>query len=396
MRVSVVTEQRFARSPDGRVWAQTMCDYSFWQRYLEVFDSVNVVARANDVSSAPPDWKRADGPGVSLSCVPFYLGPWQYLSQARRVRRAAIESIDRDDAVVLRIPGHLSSCVGAFLERTNHPFAVEVVGDPYDMFAPGAVRHPLRPYFRWWFTRQLRQQCARARACSYVTEQALQRRYPPGEHAFATHYSSVQLAPMSSDVPPRLPHERSGPRVLVTVGSLAQAYKALDVLLDAVAACVGRGLDLQLVLIGDGKLRRRLQSRPATVSLGPRVRFLGQLTSGEAVRAELDRADLFVLPSRAEGLPRVLIEAMARALPCIASDVGGVPELLSREDLVPSDDTVALADKIRQVVTDPARMARMSSRNVETAKQYGEEKLRSRRVAFYRHVRDMTQTWLGR
>jgi glycosyltransferase involved in cell wall biosynthesis len=396
MRVSVVVEHRFARSPDGQVWAQTMCDYDFWQRYLEVFESVNVVARANDVPSAPPDWKRADGHGVSFSCVPFYMGPWQYLSQARRVRRAATGSIARGDAVVLRTPGHVSSCIGSFLDRKGHPYAVEVVSDPRYLFARGSVRHPLRPCFCWWFTRRLRQQCARACACSYVTKNALQRGYPPGPDVLSTHYSSVQLAPMSADVPPRSFDRRAGPLKIITVGSLAQPYKAPDVLLGAVAECIRRGLDLRLVFVGDGKLRKELESQAETARLDGRVRFLGQLTSGEAVRAELDRADLFVLPSRAEGLPRALIEAMARALPCIASDVGGVSELLTREDLVPSNDTVALADKIRQVVTNPARMARMSSRNVETAKQYGEEKLRGRRVAFYRHVRDMTQAWLGR
>ena len=63
-------------------------------------------------------------------------------------------------------------------------------------------------------------------------------------------------------------------------------------------------------------------------ALRDRVRFRGQLTTPVDVRAELDRADLFVLPSRQEGLPRAMIEAMARALPCIGSSVGGIPELL--------------------------------------------------------------------
>ena len=124
------------------------------------------------------------------------------------------------------------------------------------------------------------------------------------------------------------------------------------------------------------------------------MRFLGQLSAGEAVRALLDAADLFLLPSRTEGLPRAMIEAMARALPCIGSTVGGIPELLAPEDMVPPGDAGALARKIREVVTDPERMCLMSARNLEVAREYRDDLLRERRTAFYRHVRTQTEQWL--
>lgn len=85
---------------------------------------------------------------------------------------------------------------------------------------------------------------------------------------------------------------------------------------------------------------------------------------------------------------------IARSLPCIGSTVGGIPELLPSEDLVPPGDAVALASKIREVVTDPERMTRMSARNLETAKEYRDEVLREQRNEFYRYVREMTEVWL--
>jgi glycosyltransferase involved in cell wall biosynthesis len=89
-----------------------------------------------------------------------------------------------------------------------------------------------------------------------------------------------------------------------------------------------------------------------------------------------------------------MIEAMARALPCIGSTVGGIPELLSPEDMVPPGDVASLARKIREVVTSPERMVRMSARNLEKAKEYKEEVLCERRILFYRCVRDNTEAWL--
>ena len=130
------------------------------------------------------------------------------------------------------------------------------------------------------------------------------------------------------------------------------------------------------------------------MGLAERVCFLGQLPAGDAVRTELDKADLFVIPSRTEGLPRALIEAMARGLPCIGSQVGGIPELLTPEDMFASDNLTALVDKIREVVTNPERLAGMSARSLDKARDYKEEILRDRRNTFYRYLRTRTEAWL--
>jgi glycosyltransferase involved in cell wall biosynthesis len=175
---------------------------------------------------------------------------------------------------------------------------------------------------------------------------------------------------------------------------LAQLYKAPAVLLEAIARCVGAGLDLGLTVVGDGKHRSELEAQARMLGLAERVCFLGQLTAGDPVREQLDHADLFVLPSLTEGLPRAMIEAMARALPCVGSTVGGIPELLPPEDTVPAGDAAALARKIREVVTALERMARMSTRNLAKAREYSDEALRSRQISFYQHLRAETTRWL--
>ncbi|MEG3925470.1 glycosyltransferase family 4 protein [Microcoleus sp. D3_18a_C4] len=394
MNVVVALEHRFDRTPDGKVWTQVAFPHSFWMRYLEVFDHVRVVARVREVPSVSGDWKRADGEGVSFAAIPYYLGPWQYLQKAPQVQRAARNAVAPNDAVILRVSSQIATCIQPMLSQTNHPYAVEVVADPYDVFAPGAVKHPLRPFFRWWFPRGLRHQCAGALSAAYVTEGALQCRYPPGPGAFSTHYSSVELPNSAFAAAPRCDDRRKQTFTLVSVGTLAQLYKAPDVLIDAVATCVQSGLNLKLVLIGDGKYRSELEARSQACGIADRVCFLGQLSAGDAVRAELDRADIFILPSRQEGLPRAMIEAMARSLPCIGSTVGGIPELLPPEDMVPPGDATALANKIREVVTNPERMSRMSACNLEKAKDYRDEVLQERRNQFYRYVREMTEKWL--
>jgi glycosyltransferase involved in cell wall biosynthesis len=408
--IAVVSlELRFDRTPDGRLWTQTECAYSFWKRYLEVFDGVRILARARDIPAPSPKHTRADGPGVTVAAIPHYLGPWQYLCKAPAVHRVIAQAVEPNDAVIMRVASHVANCLFPHLLRQRHPFAVEVVTDPWDMFAPGVVEHPLRPFFRRHFTRQLRQQCLHACGAAYVTEQTLQQRYQTAANSFSTSYSSIQLPSRCHDVmhvgvsdvelsdrcfrPRQCHRQRSDAFHLVMVGSLAQLYKGPDVAIRALALCVRAGWNMFLTIVGDGKFRSSLEQQAEQLGLSERVVFRGQLPQGEAVHAELDGADLFVMPSRTEGLPRSLIEAMARGLPCIGSTVGGIPELLPPEDLFPPGDPPALAEKLQEVLADAARMQRMSTRNLARAGDYHETVLRQRRLAFYRFVREQMAAW---
>ncbi len=393
MRVVVSLEHHFDRTPDGVVWTQTQFPYRFWQRYLEVFDQVRVVARVRNAPRAAPDWQRADGRRVSFAAIPEYVGPRQYLMRLPQILAVTRGVIAAEDAVILRVSSQIASLLYPSLRRERRPYGVEVVTDPYGVFAPGAVRHPLRPFFRWLFPLQLRRQCADAAAACYVTEHALQQRYPCP--SFSVAASDVELPDEAIVAAPRPLRTPTPPLRLAFVGSLGQWYKAPDVLLDAVALCVRDGMDLTLTMLGDGKHRPELEERARTLGIADRVIFRGQVTAGAAVRDELDAADLFVLPSRQEGMPRAMIEAMARALPCIGSTVGGIPELLPPEDLVPPGDAAALAKAIREMVSSPERMARASARNLERAQAFAESRLRERRLAFFQHVREQTEAWVA-
>jgi glycosyltransferase involved in cell wall biosynthesis len=286
------------------------------------------------------------------------------------------------------VPSQIGACLIPLLRQQGHPYAVEVVGDPWDVFAAGASTHPLRPIFRRVFAHRLRQQCQYACAAAYVTEFVLQKRYPPAPGAFTTHYSSIELPPEAFADQPREPRPATQRRRIISVGSLDQMYKAPDVLIDAVAQCVQQGLDLELVWIGDGKHRVEMEQRARDrgLPLGDRMHFLGQLPAGPAIRDELDQADIFVLASRTEGLPRVIIEAMARGLPCVGSNVGGIPELLPPMRLFQPNDVVTLRNILWNVLGDREALSQMSNQNLQKARAYSSHVLNERRRTFYEEV----------
>lgn len=393
MRVCVALEQRFERCPDGSVWTQSGFGASFWTRYLEVFDHVRILARIRDVPRLEGLWHRVDTGAISFAGVPYYVGVSQLLRQWPRVRDAVHQVICSGDAYLLRVPGVVGDLACSELRRAEYPYGVEVVGDPYDVFAPGAVRHPLRPVLRWRGVRQLTRQCRNAAAATYVTERALQARYPAGGPS--TSASCLVLRADDLAVTPRT-YDGAGPLRVVFVGSLEQYYKAPDVMIQAIALARQHGMDWRLTMVGAGVLRPVLERLVHTLGCDDAIHFTGHLADPAAVRGELDAADLFVLPSRTEGLPRALIEAMAAGLPCVGSDVGGIPELLPASALVPPGDVQALYHRMADLSADPARMHRMATDNLARAHDYLDDALQQRRNAFYREVQQATQAWLTR
>jgi glycosyltransferase involved in cell wall biosynthesis len=394
VNVVISQEHRFDRTPDGAVWTQAAFPESYFAPYLEVFDSVRVVARVRNVDTPPPNARRADGNRVVFHAVPYYVGPEQFLAKWRLVRQTLTACVGRTDAVILRVQSQIAAGIEPALYRRRHPYALEVMCDPFAMFAAGCNDHPLRPLFQRIFYHQMRKQCGRASAVSYVTEQSLQQKYPPAKHAFTASYSNVEMPAAAYVATAKSFFSRPAPLNVITVASLDQPYKGVDVLIDAVKTGIASGLDLTLTVIGDGILRGELESRAN--KLAGRVRFLGHVSAGASVREYLDKADIFTLPSRTEGLPRALIEAMARALPCICSAVGGIPELLPASDLVPAGNSSALYTKLREVAVSPERMSAMSVRNLTKSQQYRDEVLRHRRFSFYRNLKEITEAWINR
>ncbi|SCG78673.1 glycosyltransferase [Micromonospora humi] len=387
MRVVVTAEARYSRTPDGSVWTVDGPAYGFWTRYLSAFDEVRLVARVQDVDGAGAGASRVDGPQVEVWQVPYYVGLREYLTVRRAAVRSMVDAAGPSDAVILRVPSLIGTLLARQREQRALPYALEVVGDPAAVFAPGVVRHPLRPLLRHWYTSRMQHQCRQASAVSYVTERALQDRYPTRPGTPVSAYSSIYLpseAYVSHARPARPPASRPA---LVSVGALSRPYKGIDVLLHAVALLARDGTEVEVTHLGDGPLRPRLQHLAQRLGVSDHVHFPGASPSGLPVRRQLDAADLFVLPSRTEGLPRALIEAMARALPAVASRVGGIPELLEPEDLVPPDDPAALAGRIRSMLNDPTGMAAASARNLTRARDFATDILTPRRDEFYRTFR---------
>src|SRR5262249_14466161 len=132
-------------------------------------------------------------------------------------------------------------------------------------------------------------------------------------------------------------------------------------LIDAAALLERTKPGVHWVLVGDGELRSDLEAQARRLDLAPRMRFTG---SRDDVADLLGLADVFVLPSESEGFGRVLVEAMAMARPIVATNVGGIPDIVRDGEtgvLVEPANPVALAHAVRGLLDDPAGAARLGA-----------------------------------
>jgi colanic acid/amylovoran biosynthesis glycosyltransferase len=160
-----------------------------------------------------------------------------------------------------------------------------------------------------------------------------------------------------------------GPLRVLNVARLAPV-KGHAVLLEALALAAADGVDVELDVVGDGPLRDALPRRAAELGVADRVRWHGAVAA-DAIGAHYARAEAFCLPSFAEGLPVVALEAMAAGLPVLATRITGVPEAIRDEQdglLVTAARADELAAALVRLAGDPELCARLGAAALSRAR----------------------------
>lgn len=159
-------------------------------------------------------------------------------------------------------------------------------------------------------------------ASSFMRAQAMRFVHPSHWDKMAIVRCGIDLAAL----PSANPHFHGAPAKIICVGRLSPE-KGHFGLLDALAEITSTRAEFELIIVGDGPMAPDIKLRASELGLLERIRFAGALSEAETL-AEISKADVLVLPSLMEGLPVVLIEAMAMHRPVLASRVAGIPELI--------------------------------------------------------------------
>jgi len=293
-------------------------------------------------------------------------------------------------AIIYRVPSVLAFLYQVFATNRSLSYGAEVVGDPSDTFSENASSSVLRRFIRTAFIHMLKWQSKNACVISYVTESSLQKRYPPAATALHTHYSSIQLN--DDDYHKKNTYTLNNKLKILCIGNLSQPYKGCDFMLNTIAELHSNGQNIELSWIGGGELLNDMKMLAQSLNISKQVKFIGNLSERSQISAMLDNTDIFVLASRQEGLPRVVIEAMARSVVCIATNVGGVTELLDSEHIIERDNINQLSKKIVYFtqLSDEQRL-KIAQKNYLKATQYQDTLLAERRIKMYQSLLDASK-----
>lgn len=394
MKLLVSSCARLFKTADGTIYTPVAYGYDFYKRYLDVFDEVCVAGFCDSITEEEAkDMLQVSGERLSVFEVPYPHGEWDYIFKRQTIIRSLENVMEDCDAALLRVPETLCFLIMEKLIRGNKPWTIEVTSDPLNLYTKkNGCPSRYRMVYRVWYTHQLRRACKHANGTSYVTEFGLQAHFPPNlkpaDH-FTTFYTDTNIKVDSAVQPRTLPEGRPIRliHVAVSIGGFPKGHKeaimALKEMLDA-------GLNVELTLVGGGELASENQAFINANHLKQYIRFTGKLPA-DRVMDELDRADVFFFPSYNEGLPRVVVEAMSRALPVIATDIPAHHELVEPEFLAPVRESHPLFAIAQKLLTDEAEYTRVSKRNLEKAKEYDFDLISKKRIEFYQKLRSLAE-----
>jgi glycosyltransferase involved in cell wall biosynthesis len=243
-------------------------------------------------------------------------------------------------------------------------------------FHHGVTTEDVKDRFYHWVDRQL----LRAADRVVVMSQAQARAFKHCDDRVRIIYNAV-VPPPPGDPTER---DRLARPVIGVVGRLSRE-KGVDVFLDACAVLAAKGVVFSALVAGDGPDRALLEARCARLGLAPSIRFLGQVSNVGAVYRNLD---LVVLPSRSEGLPNTLLEAMQADVPVVATAVGAVPEVVGTSAaarLVAPESAGALADAIERAITQGDSPAAAAARR-DVVSRFSLERRLEAHLKLYREL----------
>ncbi|MGQ0844948.1 MAG: glycosyltransferase [Sporichthyaceae bacterium] len=369
----VVTDARFGTDADGNPAALDASNApAAWKYYTRTGEPVRILARVNPQPGSGA--LTMSGP-VQVGSLPHCIGLVKLILRTPALLVALNRELSRAGEIVLRVPGPISSLAALICRGRRLRYGVDVAADMGALARSGSLGRGLSMLARA-MDAHIRWIVSGASSSRYVTQEALQRVYPPAPDTPTVGVSDVCLGVEGLRAEPRA--WQPGRHRLISVGTMEVNYKAQDVVLDAARQLLDRGYDIEVVLVGQGRMRPEFEAQVARLALTDRVVFTGNIADRAELIERLDSASVFVMPSRMEGLPRAMVEAMARALPSVASNVGGIPELLDWRCVVKPDDPIALAQGIARLLDDPVRWEQESARNLATAKTFDEVALQER------------------
>ncbi|WP_051454303.1 glycosyltransferase [Ruminococcus albus] len=375
---------------DGTLFKNNIGEYfgvsmttQMFQRYYELGNKIEICVRvSNKFIGDENRYTKIDLPNYHVTKSPnlsSISGLLKY-SKAKRIIQKVIEKVD---FAIIRLPSNIGNVAITECRKRGKPYLIELVGCPWDSLWNHSLKGKLLSIPVTMLTKN---KVYKSNYVHYVTNQFLQKRYPTKGKALGC--SDVELQDMNNTIlEKRIEHIKNQNKIILgTTGAIDVRYKGQEYVIKALAVLKNKGIsNIEYQLVGTGD-NSRLKKIAESCGVAKQVKFLGGKSHKE-VFDWLDSIDIYLQPSLTEGLPRSLLEAQSRALTCIGSSVGGIPELLPKECVysIHSNIPETIANKISNLSID--EQIKYSKTSFSCALKYRRDVLQSKRFDFYTMIK---------
>jgi glycosyltransferase involved in cell wall biosynthesis len=374
LTLGILYHMPFWQTPDGALWEAEGSFARYVDSLAPYFD--RVILSVPVFETPPAAGSRVRATNVTLAPLPYFPGPRQFYPRLLTMRSRLRRWIDQCDVIHLRVPSPAAIFAFRIAESRRKPIFLLIVGD-YEALLPhlgyrGLKKALFRQYvaFEEWALRYMTR-----RALSFVNGASLLAKHAgDGPSVHETRTTTLSLADFSART-----DTCAGSRIRLLCVSRIDPRKGLRSLPAVVRDLAAAGHDVTLDIVGPtiGLIGESERDAIRAAALGSgvadRVHLRGAVALDQLLPLYRD-FDLFVLPTRpGEGIPRVLMEAMAAGLPIVTTDVSGISSLITNGEngiLVPEGATAGLADALRSLIATPSLRQRLIQGGYTTARAH--------------------------
>jgi glycosyltransferase involved in cell wall biosynthesis len=364
-----------------------------YSRYFQFASNIRLLMRTEKISNDKlKKMNLIDLDNFEVINCPSIMTPKNIITNLRKAMRIIEQEVRSAECIVIKCPGWFCNIAAYYCKKYNKPYLAELGGCPWDGYWNhsfiGKIVAPLI-YF------QTKNTIRDAAYTLYVTEKFLQNRYPTNGESI--NCSNVTLEE-NDDLVLNKRHIKieeniNGKLIIGTTADLDVKFKGQQYVIEALGKLKRNGkLNFEYHLVGRGDSTFLIECAKK-YGVEEEVKIIGSLPHNEVYRW-LDTIDIYVQPSRQEGLPRALIEAMSRGVPSFGAKTAGIPELLEDEYIF--SNTKSNIEEICEIllaISNKDILHQQANRNFEEAKKYSKNKLNNRRKKFYeQYIKHINKT----
>ncbi len=370
MKVGFVHDHPFEMK-DDLIYTTGGLPSSVWETYLVDDDiSVYVIGRESKKNSSHT---LSSHNRVFFYFSKYYNSPLDFWLHKKKIFSELEEQLIDLDKVIIRLPSFLGLIAYYICKKHRISYLIEVVGNAFDSLNNYNLKGKLIASYVHNLNKKAIQNSF---FTTYVTENYLQRIYPNSNTSVGV--SDVELNEFINNSQWNNYNDvrlRCG-----TVGNLEVKYKGYEIQFKVLKKLKEIGILVDYVIAGGGN-SEYLKELACKYGISELVTFTGKLNRVEILEF-YDSLDYYIHPSFQEGLPRVVVEAMSRGKVILASNVGGIPELISNEFLHFPGDANKLFNDLLLFINDKDLYNKVSSVNFERSKYFDAKLLKNKKKEF--------------